>query len=85
MPAKTILPEKRELERPGDQPLHVTQLTDALLRLKTASNVSGLSIPTLYRKARTDPSFPRLVKMGPRCTRIRAGELMAWLKAQGGE
>lgn len=69
--------------RGGNQPLHAAQIADALLTLRTASAVAGLSAATLYRKAKTDPTFPRLVKMGQRCTRIRAGDLTAWLAAQG--
>jgi prophage regulatory protein len=64
------------------QPLHAAQIADALLTLKTASAISGLSEPTLYRKAASDPTFPKLIKMGTRCTRIRAGDLTAWLAAQ---
>lgn len=66
------------------QPLHVAQIAEALLTLRNAAAVSGLSEATLYRKAAKDPTFPKLVKMGKRCTRIRAGELTAWLAAQGG-
>jgi predicted DNA-binding transcriptional regulator AlpA len=66
------------------QPLHVTQIADALLTLRTASAVAGMSAATIYRKAAADPTFPRLVKIGKRCTRIRAGDLTAWLVAQAG-
>ena len=66
------------------QPLHAAQIADALLKLTTARAVSGLSVSTIYRKAATDPSFPKLIKMGARCTRIRAGDLTAWLAAQAG-
>jgi len=66
------------------QPLHVAQIADALLKLGTASAIAGLSQSTLYRKAATDPTFPKLVKLGNRCTRIRAGDLTAWLAAQVG-
>ncbi len=65
------------------QPLHVAQLHDALLRLSTAGAFAGLSVPTLYRLSKSDPTFPKLIKMGARCTRIRAGDLTAWLAAQG--
>ena len=70
--------------RGAAQPLHVVQVAEALLKLSTAAAVAGLSEATLYRKAKSDPTFPRLVKMGSRCTRIRAGDLTAWLAAQGG-
>ncbi|MCC7151291.1 MAG: AlpA family phage regulatory protein [Rubrivivax sp.] len=66
------------------QPLHVVQLDDALLKLSTASAVAGLSVPTLYRLAKSDPTFPKFIKMGQRCTRIRAGDLTAWLAARAG-
>jgi prophage regulatory protein len=66
------------------QPLHAAQIADALLKLATAAQLAGLSEATLYRKAKTDPSFPRLIRMGARCTRIRAGDLTAWLAAQAG-
>lgn len=66
------------------QPLHAAQIDEALLTLKTARDIAGLSASTIYRKVATDPTFPRLVKMGKRCTRIRAGDLTAWLAAQAG-
>jgi prophage regulatory protein len=71
-----------QAERGKPQPLHAAQIDDALLKLKTAAAVSGLSEATLYRKAASDPTFPKLIKMGARCTRIRAGDLTAWLAAQ---
>ena len=70
-------------ERGKPQPLHAAQIADALLKMATASVIAGLSEATLYRKAKSDPAFPRLVKLGARCTRLRAGELTAWLAAQG--
>jgi prophage regulatory protein len=66
------------------QPLHAAQIADALLKIKTAGEVSGLSVATIYRKAAVDPTFPKLIKLGRRCTRIRAGDLTAWLAAQAG-
>jgi predicted DNA-binding transcriptional regulator AlpA len=56
---------------------------DALLNMRTASIVAGLSEDTLYRRAKSDPSFPRLIRIGARCTRIRAGDLTAWLNSLG--
>jgi predicted DNA-binding transcriptional regulator AlpA len=72
-------------KRGGTQPLHAAQIDAALLTLKTASAVAGLSEATLYRRAKDDPTFPRLIRIGTRCTRIRAGDLTAWLssKAEG--
>ena len=64
------------------QPLHAAQIADALLTLRTAGAVGGMSVATIYRRAASDPTFPKLVKLGTRCTRIRAGDLTAWLSAQ---
>ena len=69
-------------QRLSTQPLAAAQIPDALLTLKTAVAISGLSEATLYRKAASDPTFPKLVRIGKRCTRIRAGDLTAWLAAQ---
>jgi predicted DNA-binding transcriptional regulator AlpA len=64
------------------QPLAAAGHPDALLHMSTASALSGLSVATLYRKAASDPSFPRLVKLGTRCTRIRSSALTTWLRQQ---
>ena len=75
---------KAPVRRPRKpQPLGAAEIPNALLTIKTASAVAGLSEATIYRKVAADPSFPRLVKMGARCTRVRAGDLMAWLAKQG--
>jgi prophage regulatory protein len=71
-------------KRGGSQPLQAAQVPDALLTLETVSAVAGISVATIYRKASADPTFPRLVRMGQRCTRIRARDLTAWLAAQAG-
>ena len=75
---------ERKVRNSTPQPLQAAQISNALLKLETAAVLSGVSVPTLYRKAASDPTFPKLIKMGKRCTRIRAGELMAWLDAQAG-
>lgn len=87
MQPETVKPAqatKRKRGTVNPQPLHAAQIADALLKMRTAAAVAGLSEATLYRKAATDPTFPKLVKIGARCTRIRAGELTAWLAAQAG-
>lgn len=75
---------KRRVRSTRPQPLHAAQIADALLTMKTASAVAGISEATIYRKATCDPTFPKLVKLGRRCTRIRAGDLTAWIAAQVG-
>lgn len=73
---------KRKRAAGGGQPIHVAQLQDALLTLATASAVAGLSSASIYRKAKSDPTFPKLIRLGSCCTRIRARDLSAWIAAQ---
>lgn len=63
------------------QPLHVAELNDALLTLKTASATSGLSQSTLYRLAAEGRL--KMVKLGNRCTRIRVSELKRFMNTLG--
>ncbi len=66
----------------GYQPLNAAQIGDALLTLKNAGAIAGMSQATIYRRAAADPTFPKLIRLSARCTRIRAGDLTAWLAAQ---
>lgn len=83
-PAHVAQGDKPRRGTVNPQPLHAVQIADALLNLRTAAAVAGLSEATLYRKSASDPTFPKLIKLGNRCTRIRAGDLTAWLAAQAG-
>lgn len=67
--------------KPNPQPLHAAQIAEALLKMKTSSSVSGMSIPTLYRAAKDGRL--KLIKVGTRCTRIRAADLQAYLASLG--
>lgn len=57
------------------------QNPDALLKLQTVAEVTGLSGPSIYRKVRAK-QFPAPVKNGARCTRWNAGQVTAWLREQ---
>jgi prophage regulatory protein len=63
------------------QPLHVVQVGDALLRISTVEAISGLSKSTIYAKAARN-EFPQPIRIGARCTRFRAADVMAWLAAR---
>lgn len=54
---------------------------ESMLDLGQAGALLGMSRATLYRRARSDASFPPLVKFGTRCTRVRAGDLLRWAAA----
>ncbi len=64
------------------QPIAAADNPDALLKLSTVSTLAGIGQSTIYLRSRTDPTFPKLRKFGKRCTRIKASDLTAWLKAQ---
>lgn len=66
------------------KPLHAVQLADALLRVKTVADATGLSSATIYRKLAAG-DFPKPVRMGARCTRWKAADVRAWIQAQGGD
>lgn len=65
----------------SDQPLHVLQIADALLKLKTVKDLSGLGKTSIYRAIQAGELTP--VRLGKRCTRFRASDVQAWLQAQG--
>ncbi|MBB4843382.1 excisionase family DNA binding protein [Paucibacter oligotrophus] len=65
----------------SSQPLHALQLQDALLRMQTVTQATGLSAATIYRKVAAG-ELP-VVKMGKRCTRFRASDVRAFIQAQG--
>ena len=69
--------------RSTEQPASTLHIPGALLLPAVTAIVTGLSIPTLYRKCRAQPQeFPAPVKLGTRCTRWRSDDVRAWLTAQ---
>ena len=71
--------QQRDLT-PSSQPLEAAQNADALLKIKTVTALTGLSVATIYRLIRAGEI--RSIRRGPRCTRFRAGDITAWLQAQ---
>lgn len=65
------------------QPLHALQLDDALLKIRTVGQGTGMSSATIYRKVAAG-EFPQPVRLGKRCTRWKAADVRAWIQAQGG-
>ncbi|WP_397536125.1 helix-turn-helix transcriptional regulator [Roseateles sp.] len=66
------------------QPLHAVQLADALLRIATVAQATGLSSATIYRKLAAG-EFPEPVRLGARCTRWKSADVRAWIQAQGAD
>lgn len=80
MPA--TVPTKPEARRASvPQPLHAAQIADALLKLATVQALTGLGKTTIYAKAASGELTP--IRMGKRCTRWQAGQVIAFLQAQG--
>ncbi len=80
-------PATTEAARGNDrnpQPLHALQLADALLRIATVTQATGLSSATIYRKLAAG-AFPAPIRLGARCTRWKAADVRAWIQAQGVE
>ncbi len=63
------------------QPLSAVDHPDALLQVSTVQTLTGLGKSTVYTKVR-EGKFPQPIRQGARCTRFRAGDVTAWLKAQ---
>lgn len=64
-----------------EQSLHAAQIAEALLRLRTVQDLSGLGKTSIYKAIKAGQLTP--VRMGRRCTRFRAADVQAWLQAQG--
>lgn len=64
------------------QSLQALQLSDALLRIQTVAQATGLSDATIYRKLASG-DFPEPVRLGKRCTRWKAADVRSWIQAQG--
>jgi len=65
------------------QPLHAAQIADALLKLQTLQDLSGMGRTSLY--ARIKAGELAVVRIGKRCTRVRADEAQRFLRALGKE
>ncbi len=50
------------------------------LRPKEAAQALGFSIVTLYRRAKEDPDFPRLINLSPGHTVISEQDLVAYVE-----
>lgn len=62
------------------QPLHVAQLQDALLTVKTVMAQTGLGRSTIHNKVK-DGTFPAPIKLSPRCVRWHSKAIQQWIDA----
>lgn len=66
------------------QPIEVASNRAALLRRPTVEALVGYSKSTIYDKVRSG-TFPAPIILSSRCARWRAGDVIDWLEAQGGQ
>jgi prophage regulatory protein len=64
------------------QTVLTAQIPEALLKIQTVVELTGLSQSSIRRKV-AEQKFPAPVKDGPRCTRWVAGSVLAYLRRQG--
>lgn len=59
-------------------------ITPAVLRPKQAAVYLGFSVPTFWRYAKIDPTFPKPFKLGANATGVMRSDLDQWLLAKRG-
>lgn len=53
---------------------------DARVSAETFAVLMDVHENTVWRRVKRDPSFPKPVKLGVRCTRFRVGDIRAFMK-----
>lgn len=53
----------------------------AFIDIPTAAAVRGVSESTFWKDAKERAGHPRVIKVSPRCSRIRVGELRQFMKS----
>ncbi len=57
---------------------HIDKLPDtALIDVPTFATLTDQGVSTAWRKFASDPSYPKLIRLGTRCTRVRLGDVRA--------
>lgn len=59
----------------------MTALPNTLLSAKQVGARLSVSVATVWRYARTNPTFPKPVKLSAGCTRFRSSDIDAFLAA----
>jgi prophage regulatory protein len=75
--------ENHAKHKRNDQPLHAAQIAGALLKLQTVQSLCGLGKTSLYAKIKAGELM--VVRLGRRCTRVRASEAQRFLQSLGKE
>lgn len=59
-----------------------TIVNPAVMRPRQAAEYIGLSYPTFWRLAKTDPDFPKPFKLSTNSSAVMREDLDAWLEAR---
>lgn len=54
----------------------------ALVDVQMTTGLLGTSVSTGWRKIKTDPDFPKPIRLGARCTRFRMGDIRAYIASK---
>lgn len=54
------------------------------LRPRQAADALGIGLSTFWLKAKTDPDFPQLINLGPKCTVVREQDLVDYVNKKAG-
>lgn len=52
------------------------------LRATQLAEIFGIGLSSVWRHVKNDPSFPRPIKLTPRCTVFDADEVAAWFESR---
>ena len=55
----------------------------ALVSVPIAAKVNGQGESSYWQRAKSEPGFPPIIKLSPRCSRVRVGDLRAYLAKLG--
>lgn len=65
---------------------HIDKLPDAaLIDVPTFALLTDQGVSTAWRKFATDPSYPKLIRLGNKCTRVRLGDYRALIAGRAAQ
>lgn len=64
---------------------HFDRLPDgAMVPMTVLCAVLGIGVSTGWRRAKTEPEFPQPRRLGEKCTRVRVGDIRAFVTKRSG-
>lgn len=52
---------------------------EALVPVPVFAKLTQQGVSTTWRKLGADPTYPKIIKLGTRCTRVRLGDIRAFI------